>query len=203
MNQRKVLMDFRNKNEWIKEGVEKLDNLIINLQESEMDLYQILGIEGSAARTYFPRVFDNVKWNGRKARIKCDYVNASLDIGYTILFNIVDALLNAYGFDEYYGVLHKCFYMRKSLVCDLMEPMRPIVDYATRKAINLKQIKEDDFQIYNHRYVLNWNKSPDYTHMYLKAILEHKEDIFLYIQGYYRAVMKNKDISEYPVFRLD
>jgi CRISPR-associated protein Cas1 len=85
----------------------------------------------------------------------------------------------------------------------LMVQMRPIVDYATRKAINLKQIKEDDFQICNHRYVLNWNKSPDYTHMYLKAILEHKEDIFLYIQGYYRAVMKNKDISEYPVFRLD
>jgi CRISPR-associated protein Cas1 len=168
-----------------------------------LDLYQILGIEGSAARTYFPRIFDNVKWQGRKARIKSDYVNASLDIGYTILFNIVDALLNVYGFDEYYGVLHRCFYMRKSLVCDLMEPMRPIIDYATRKAINLKQIKEEDFQIYNHRYILNWKKSPEYTQLYLKAILEYKEAIFLYIQGYYRAVMKQKPVSEYPVFLLD
>lgn len=35
--------------------------------------------------------FDNVQWNGRKPRIKSDYVNVVLDIGYTMLFNIVDA----------------------------------------------------------------------------------------------------------------
>ena len=72
--------------------------------------------------------FDNVQWNGRKPRIKSDYVNVVLDIGYTMLFNIVDAMLQVYGFDTYYGVFHKCFYMRKSLVCDIMEPIRPIID---------------------------------------------------------------------------
>jgi CRISPR-associated protein Cas1 len=202
MNQRKTLMDFRNKTEWMKEGIAELDYHIKTLEDSELELYQILGIEGSAARTYFPRVFDNVKWLGRKPRIKHDYVNASLDIGYTILFNVIDALLNAYGFDEYYGVLHRCFYMRKSLVCDLMEPMRPIIDYATRKGINLRQIKEDDFQVYNQRYALNWKKSPEYMQIYLKAILEYKETIFLYIQSYYRAVMKQKSVDQYPMFLL-
>ena len=59
----------------------------------------------------------------------------TLDIGYTMLFNIVDAMLQIYGFDTYYGVFHRCFYMRKSLVCDIMEPMRPIIDYEIRKAI--------------------------------------------------------------------
>ena len=88
-----------------------------------------MGIEGSAARVYFPRVFSNVNWKGRKPRIKNDYINTTLDIGYTMLFNIVDAILQVYGFDTYYGVFHKCFYMRKSLVCDIMEPMRPIIDY--------------------------------------------------------------------------
>lgn len=29
--------------------------------------------------------FDNVQWNGRKPRIKSDYVNVVLDIGYTML----------------------------------------------------------------------------------------------------------------------
>lgn len=53
--------------------------------------------------------FDNVQWNGRKPRIKSDYVNVVLDIGYTMLFNIVDAMLQVYGFDTYYGVFHKCF----------------------------------------------------------------------------------------------
>lgn len=199
MNQRKALMSFRNKNGLIMDAIASLDEHIEKLQTAEADINKIMGIEGSAARTYFPQMFDNVKWCGRKARIKCDYVNASLDIGYTILFNIIDALLNVYGFDEYYGVLHRCFYMRKSLVCDLMEPLRPIVDYFTRKAINLKQIKEEDYTVYNKRYILDWKKSPEYTQIYLKAILEYKEDIFIYIQGYYRAVMKQKPVEEYPM----
>lgn len=130
-------MNLRNKNELLLEAIEILDGHIEKLKELQPDLNKIMGIEGSAARTYFPQMFNNVKWKGRKARIKCDYINASLDIGYTILFNLIDALLNVYGFDEYYGVFHRCFYMRKSLVCDLQEPFRPIIDYATRKAVNL------------------------------------------------------------------
>lgn len=63
-----------------------------------------------------------------------------------MLFNLVDAILQVYGFDTYNGVFHKCFYMRKSLVCDIMEPMRPIIDYEIRKAINLNQCKKDDLK---------------------------------------------------------
>ena len=199
-NQRAALMNLRHKNELLKDAIASLDEHLKKLDLEDLGLNKIMGIEGSAARTYFPQMFSNVKWNGRKARIKCDYVNASLDIGYTILFNIIDALLNVYGFDEYYGVLHRCFYMRKSLVCDLQEPFRPIIDYATRKAINLKQIKEEDFAVYNHKYVLEWKKSPEYTQIYLKAILEYKEALFVYIREYYRAVMKQKPVSEYPIF---
>lgn len=118
-----------------------MDSLSDSLCEN-MDYLTVMGIEGNAAKVYFPRMFDNVNWNGRKPRIKNDYINVTLDIAYTMLFNIVDAMLQVYGFDTYYGVFHKCFYMRKSLVCDLMEPMRPIVDYAIRKAINLGQCKK-------------------------------------------------------------
>ena len=199
-NQRAALMHLRNKNGLQLEAIEKLEEHIRKLKESEPDLNKIMGSEGSAARTYFSQMFDNTRWKGRKPRIKCDYVNASLDIGYTILFNMIDALLNVYGFDEYYGVLHRCFYMRKSLVCDLQEPFRPIIDYTTRKAVNLKQIKEEDFTVYNMRYVLDWKKSPEYMQLYLKEILKYKEEIFCYIQGYYRSVMKQKPAEEYPLF---
>ena len=200
LNQRAALMNLRHKNGLLKDAIASLDEHLEKLNIEDLDLNRIMGIEGSAARTYFSQMFSNVKWNGRKARIKCDYVNASLDIGYTILFNIIDALINVYGFDEYYGVLHRCFYMRKSLVCDLQEPFRPIIDYATRKAINLKQIKEEDFAVYNQKYVLEWKKSPEYLQIYLKAILEYKENLFVYIREYYRAVMKQKPANEYPIF---
>ncbi|MCI8992243.1 MAG: type V CRISPR-associated endonuclease Cas1 [Eubacterium sp.] len=199
LNQRKALMGFRKKTGLTVDAIRFLDEHIKKLQSESLDMNTILGIEGSAARVYFPQMFDNVKWAGRKPRIKNDYINAALDIGYTILFNVIDALLNVYGFDEYYGVLHRCFYMRKSLVCDLMEPLRPVIDYTLRKSINLKQIKEEDFKVFDKRYVLEWKKSPEYSQIFLKAILEYRNELFLYIQGYYRAFMKQKPVTEFPV----
>ena len=144
--------------------------------------------------------FDNVQWNGRKPRIKSDYVNVVLDIGYTMLFNIVDAMLQVYGFDTYYGVFHKCFYMRKSLVCDIMEPIRPIIDYEVRKAINLGQCKIDDFEKYNEHWCLKYKNNPQYIQFLMQAIMEYKDEIFMYIQSYYRYFMKMKSVSEFAKY---
>ena len=119
---------------------------------------------------------------------------------HTMLFNIVDAILQVYGFDTYYGVFHKCFYMRKSLVCDLMEPIRPVVDYQVRKSINLGQCKENDFEVINNRWCLKYKSNPQYIQFLMNAILEYKDDIFLYIQQSYRFFMKRKSVSEIPVF---
>ena len=200
LNQREALNMIRVKDELIKAAIEKLDGYLFNLQTQIYERESLLGLEGSASRVYFAQMFNNAKWIGRKPRIKPDIINASLDIGYTVLFNLIDALVNVYGFDEYYGVLHTCFYMRKSLICDLMEPFRPIVDYATRKAIALKQIKMEDFTVKNARYLLGWKQSAIYTKIYLTALLVYKNEIFIYIRDYYRAFMKNLDEKDFPMF---
>ena len=200
-NQANTLRMIRSKSEFVKEGISLLDEFAERLDENA-EYLEIMGIEGSAARVYFPRVFSNVNWKGRKPRIKNDYINTTLDIGYTMLFNIVDAILQVYGFDTYYGVFHKCFYMRKSLVCDIMEPMRPIIDYQVRKAINLEQCKVEDFDAYNNRWVLKYKNSPEYVKFLMKAILDYKEEIFIYIQSYYRYFMKRKSASELPRFNI-
>lgn len=201
INQTEVLKQIRNKSEYLKEGINLLENLSSTL-ESEIDYLTIMGIEGNAAKIYFPRMFENVKWNGRKPRIKNDYINVTLDIGYTMLFNIVDATLQVYGFDTYYGVFHKCFYMRKSLVCDIMEPMRPIIDYFVRKAINLGQCKEEHFEEYNRRWCLKYKNNPAYIQFLMTSILEFKNDIFMYIQKYYRYIIKMKSVEDIPVFKI-
>ena len=170
-NQRAVLVSERNKNGLTKDAIKQLDSYIDSLTHNELEYNVILGLEGTAAKVYFSRFFSEIGWKGRKPRIKFDYINAALDIGYTILFNVVDALVNCFGFDEYCGVLHRCFYMRKSLICDFMEPMRSIIDCATKRAINLKQIKESDFEVYNKAYVLNWDKSALYSQIYVKSQL--------------------------------
>ena len=163
---------------------------------------KLLGLEGTAARVYFPQMFDNVLWNGRQPRIKANYVNALLDLGYSMLFNMADSMLQIYGFDTYCGVYHREFYMRKSLACDVMEPMRPIIDYIVRKGINLKQFKKDDFEVINQRYVLRYRECSKYVNVFMSGILQYKDEMFLFIQSYYRSFMKSKNITEYKRFEL-
>ena len=201
--QKQLLMTQRGKSDEVKFAIEKINNYEKALAEYDGDLAGILGFEGSAARVYFYNHFNNIEWKGRKPRIKSDYVNSTLDIGYTLLFNFIDALLNVYGFDTYCGVLHREFYMRKSLVCDLVEPFRVIIDRQVKKAINLEQCKATDFSLINGKYLLNWKSNPSYISFLMQPLLEYKQIIFLYVQAYYRAFMKQKSPDDYPVFNLE
>lgn len=201
-NQRIALNRQRDKSEELKAAIKQMDGYVNHIQQYEGNLEGLLGIEGSAARLYFRHQFNNLEWKARGPRIKADYVNSTLDIGYTILFNVIEGLLSIYGFDIYLGVLHKQFYMRKSLVCDIMEPFRPIIDLQIRKAVNLQQCQESDFEVINHQYLLKWKKNPAYVQFLMEAILENKMDMFRYVQQYYRSFMKQREASEFPVFEV-
>lgn len=202
-NQRRTLEFIRNKSEFVKEGIVALDKYIEILDTSrDLSKETILGYEGNAAKVYFPRVFENTQWQARKPRIKFDYINCLLDIGYTILFNFIDCVLQTYDFDVYEGVLHTAFYMRKSLVCDLMEPFRTIIDWRVRKGINLKQFKQEDFVLIDNQYQLEYKKNGEYIMPFMEDILRNKEQIFLYLRAYYRAFMKGKDAEGFPEFDI-
>ena len=51
-------------------AIETLDNYIERLKHNILPETSLLGIEGSASRVYFPQIFNNVKWDGRKPRLK-------------------------------------------------------------------------------------------------------------------------------------
>ncbi|MFM1553032.1 type V CRISPR-associated endonuclease Cas1 [Helcococcus ovis] len=202
----------------------KIDNQILALKKSDLDriiftnvkmkLYEyylkidnvkddksLLGIEGSASRLYFSTLFVGQNWHGRRPRVKHDINNCLMDLGYTLLFTYIEALLKCFGFDSYIGVYHKIFYKRKSLVCDMVEPFRPIIDYQIVKMNNLNMIDTNDFTIRNFQVTLNYKESKKYVGYLMKAILDNREEMFLYIQNYYRAFMKNKDISKFPIYK--
>lgn len=195
-NQRDTLKKMRDKT--IIDGIMNLDIQINNLLSNELNDYEIMGIEGIAAKVYFKRIFKDFEWNGRKPRVKRDKINLLMDIGYTVLFNYIEAILNIYGFDIYKGNLHKEFYKRKSLVCDIIEPFRPIVDYKIRKCMKLKQLDNYKYSIDNGQYHIDWRDGTDFMLMILEAVNEYKRNIFEYIQQYYRWVMKEKEICDFP-----
>ncbi len=201
-NQCALLKKKRKKRDEEKETISKLEQFEKDILKPDLSVQEIMGIEGISAKLYFKSLFSGYKWKSRQPRTKCDITNTLMDIGYTILFNIVNALLEMYGFDVYVGILHTQFFHRKSLVCDLEEPFRPIVDEVILKALNLGQVSEKDFWINQNQYILPWKNSKKYVGLILNAIMEYKNEIFIYLQSYYRAFMRDKKPEEFPVFEM-
>lgn len=202
-NQNQVLKKKRGKTEEEKEIIQKLKQFEKDVLIADLNVQEIMGIEGVSAKLYFQSLFKEHNWTARRPRVKHDITNCLLDIGYTILFNVVNALLEMYGFDVYVGILHTQFFHRKSLVCDLEEPFRPIIDAALVKAMNLGQIDEKDFWKNQEQYILPWKNAAPYIEIFIKAIMDYKNEIFIYIQSYYRAFMRGKSAEEFPVFELE
>lgn len=200
-NQNRLLKEVRCKSDAVNEAIEKLNQYYLNCG-SARSLNELLAYEGLSSKVYFKNHFNNTVWNGRQPRLKQDIINTVLDIGYSLLFTFVDAILSSYGFDTYKGVLHTQFYMRKSLVCDIVEPFRPLIDRQVKKSINLKQIRENDFLIFNRQHRLKWEESAKYVQFLMEPLISNKSEIFDYIQSYYRAFMKETEIGNYPVFEL-
>ncbi|RMF59903.1 MAG: CRISPR-associated endonuclease Cas1 [Calditrichaeota bacterium] len=114
-------------------------------------LSALRGLEGSFGALYFgcfSRLLNgNFTFNGRKKHPPPDPVNAMLSFGYTLLFNIIYALVESSGLDPYAGFYHQSSYGHPALVSDLMEPYRaPVVDRLVIQLINKQEIVPEDFQ---------------------------------------------------------
>ena len=197
-NQRKLLKELRNKSAETKLAIAALEKYLPKITLARADK-ELMGDEGGASKEFFRAYFADVGWRVRLPRTKYDITNTLMDIGYTYLFNFTEALLRLYGFDTYLGFYHKEFYQRKSLACDVMEPMRCIIDRQILKSYNLSQINEKDFTTKNRQYDLRYKQAVKYTKMFSEAVMERKEDVFCYVRSFYMSVMKGEAI---PAFNI-
>lgn len=198
-NQEILLRKLRSRDEILKNTWDKLHSLAANANIAS-DSQRLLWIEWNAAKYFFHEYFREMDWMGRYPRSKIDKNNLLLDIGYTFLFHFIEALLCLYWFDLYEGYYHKRFYERKSLVCDVEEPFRCIVDHAIRKAYNLGRIQDSDFWYSNGSYHLKPESIGKYSHIFSRAILDNREDIYDYVQWFYRYILDSSKQPPYYVF---
>ena len=198
-HQLKLLKDFREKDDNLKNEIQKIKEIIIKIPTT--DNYEtLLWYEWNVAKIFFSSYFESIGWYKRSPRTKIDIQNLLLDIWYTYLFHFIEALLRLYWFDNYYWVYHRVWYQRKSLALDIMEPFRFIIDKALLKAYNLKQIDKKDFSFSNWQYELDWKISKKYTKIFLQAIMENKKEMFYFVKEYYKYFMKWRD--EFPKIDL-
>lgn len=196
----RALRKIRSRSNLKNVAIEKLTAQKNYLSENNFEWQELLGIEGTAAKIYFQSLFEDFNWQGRRPRVKQDITNCLMDIGYSLLFCVIEGLLLVYGFDVYCGVYHRQFFQRKSLVCDLVEPFRPIIDFTIYKAYRLNQIKAEDFSLIQNQYGLFGKNATPYVNLFLENIIKNKNEIFLYIQAYYRAFMRDEEINNFPFF---
>jgi len=67
-----------------------------------------------------------------------DIISALLNYGYSVLAGQISSYINGVGLDAYYGVMHKNHVSFQSLVYDMMEPFRWLVDYSVWKISDAK-----------------------------------------------------------------
>jgi CRISPR-associated endonuclease Cas1 len=201
-NQIHLLEKIRVKSDSIQLVIEQCKNLL-TLLPCVTDYDSVMGIEGKAAASFFAEYFEPFDWKTRSPRTKVDVINSTLDIGYTILFNYIEAFVRLFGFDPYRGVYHQLWFKRKSLICDLVEPFRCLIDRQVRRAFNLGQCSADDFELNKNEYFLKPKKNSDYVKMFYDVLIEQKSVVFKYMQDYYRCFMQQKESDKYPRFFIN
>ena len=200
-NQSQTLSDTRRKDELTLSAIDRCNDCA-SMASIATEYSELMGLEGLASRTFFEAYYQDLGWEMRRPRTKCDALNATLDIGYTILFNYTECFLRMFGFDLYVGVFHRMWFKRKSLVCDIMEPFRCIIDKTTRTAFHRKQFSEKDFDVQKGEYILKRERNTDYCRVFFDALVPYKTNFFKYVQAYYRCFMGGKPEDIYPTFLI-
>ncbi len=109
-----------------------LEKILGTLNEQDIGLETLRGLEGGASATYFQaftKMFpESLKFKKRNRRPPEDPVNAMLSLCYTLLHYEIVREIEVIGLDPTIGFYHQFDYGRESLACDLVELYRTDVD---------------------------------------------------------------------------
>ncbi len=129
----------------------KTMKILENKIESSTSIEEVLGYEGSAARTYFKSLnllveSKDFKFKGRSRRPPKDAFNSMLSLGYTILMNDVYGAIEGRGLSPYFAFIHQDREKHPTLASDLIEEWRPvIVDSVVMSLVNGNEISINNF----------------------------------------------------------
>jgi CRISP-associated protein Cas1 len=193
----------------------------IESTEKSVDIDQLRGIEGYAAKAYFGAFSEMIRTNRegfefreRSKRPPKDRINALLSFAYTLLANECVAACEGVGLDPQMGFSHVMRPGRPSLALDLMEELRSVVaDRLVLSLVNRGQVKPSDFiDRLGGGVYLTEDARKEFLAAYQKRkqeevthpILESKVPIGLlcHVQARLLARHLRGDISQYPPFIL-
>lgn len=127
----------------LEENLLKIDKIKgINIETVRNNL---LGHEGYAASVYFQCLRKVFPIKNRDPQGK-DICNIALNYGYGILYSEVERACILSGLDPYLGFLHMDRYGKPSMVLDMVEQFRAVIDRAIINLFVRKQISDNDLE---------------------------------------------------------
>lgn len=188
--------------------------------EGAPSLASLLGLEGTAARSYFGAFSGMLKGeaaaafdlDGRNRRPPRDPVNALLSLAYSLLTKELANTIAAAGLDPLLGFYHQPRFGRPALALDLMEEFRPIVaDSTVISAVNNGVIGPDDFLVHptgvslkppgRRRFILAYERRMDQlvTHPVFGYRVSYRRVLEVQARLFGRHLLG--EIPAYPEFR--
>jgi CRISPR-associated protein Cas1 len=181
--------------ERLEEIKEKLKDLKGTIEEKRGT---IMGLEGTAGRTYFDALSyimpERYKFNGRSRNPAKDEFNCLLNYGYGVLYSMVEKACIIAGLDPYVGFIHTDNYNKLSLVFDLIEPFRILVDQTVVYFISGRKVKSEYFDKLKNGLTLNKEGKA--------ALIEALNNTFEKTVRYRGRNIKNRNIIQFEAHRI-
>lgn len=114
---------------------------------------KLLGYEGYNAALYFQCLNQLFSFKKRDPESR-DIFNMALNYGYGILYSEVERACILSGLDPYLGFLHMDRYGKPSMVLDMVEQFRPIIDRALITLLVQKRLTEEDMETFGEATLL-------------------------------------------------
>lgn len=157
--------------------------------DKAQNLEEVRGLEGYAAKVYFSAFGELIpepfNFSGRNRRPPKDPVNSLLSLGYTLLAQSIEMILNIQGIETQIGFLHQPKDLKSLLVLDIMEMFRAwIVDDMVIRLLHHEKLTASDF------YIDEQNEQ--------RPVFLCEEGLKLFLEEYYKVMFKQKGSWEIP-----
>lgn len=145
--------------------------------------------EAHAAKIYFNELMDTTFSRGNDELL----LNSGLDYGYTIIRSYIARICVGYGLNSQLGIHHRNEYNRFNLVDDLMEPIRPMLDYFAYFLLEGEEYftaehRKKLINFLNHKIIYKNKK------MYIANVIEE------YVSQYAALLSGNRNNIDLPAF---
>jgi len=174
---------------------QKMDGLGGTIDEKRGNM---MGLEGAAGKTYFDALSfimpDRFKFSGRSRMPAKDEFNCLLNYGYGVLYSMVEKACIIAGLDPYVGIIHTDHYNKKSLVFDLIEMFRHLVDETVVYMFSQRKVKKEYFDEIKNGLTLNKDGKA--------ALIQELNETFEKGVRYRGRNIKNRDIIQFECHRI-